>query len=232
MRVVVVLVLPQVMLQVVNLSVSSVRMQSVELYEDIYACQSDTGPLFLIVGIILATVPFLVALLLNVKSEGMHDVCREFDQLITCGKACVGVLIITLPTIGIVADIIPNARTYLLAASLLGFILPLHYQISWSRLHIIKRSKGMRNRLVLKKTNSSSAAVENGDDHETIQMAVEASASSKMFETLGNLKKAIEVNNDILTMFKSEGDYAYNVGFTNAEINSFGPKSQRWLLAL
>lgn len=125
-------------------------MQSVELYEDIYACQSDTGPLFLIVGIILATVPFLVALLLNVKSEGMHDVCREFDQLITCGKACVGVLIITLPTIGIVADIIPNARTYLLAASLLGFILPLHYQISWSRLHIIKRSKGMRNRLVLK----------------------------------------------------------------------------------
>ena len=33
-----------------------------------------------------------------------------------------------------------------------------------------------------------------------------ASASSKMFESMGNLKKAIEVDNDILTMFKEEGD--------------------------
>ena len=63
-RVVAMLVLPQVILQVVNLSVSSVRMQSVKLYEDdIYACQSDTGPVFLIFGIELAVIPFLVALL-------------------------------------------------------------------------------------------------------------------------------------------------------------------------
>ena len=231
MRVVAVLMMPQVLLQVINLSVSSIRMQSVEVYDGIYACESSTGPFFLILGIVLAVAPFFAALLLNVKSEGMHDLFREFDQLLTCGKTCIEVLVITLPTVGMVAHIIPNAHAYLLAASILSFILPLCYHIAWLRVYAIRRGKAKRTRDVLKNTNSSSATVATGDDLETIQMAEEASASSKMFESMGNLKKAIEVSNDILTMFKKEGDYVCDVGFTNAEILSFGPKSLKMVVS-
>ena len=231
MRVVAVLMIPQVLVQVINLSVSSIRMQSVEVYDDIYACQSDTGPLFLIFGIVLAVAPFFVALLLNVKSEGMHDVFREFDQILACGKTCIGVLVITLPTVGMISHIIPNAYAYLLAASLLSFLLPLCYQIAWLRVYAISRGKAKRTRDVLKNTNSSSFTDANGDDLETIQMAEEASASSTMFQTMGNLKEAVKINNDLLTMFKKEEDYACDVGFTNAEVNSFGPKTLKMVVS-
>ena len=122
---VVAVMMPQVLLQVINLSVSSIRMKSGEVYDGIFTCQSSTGPLFLILGIILAVVQFLVALLLNIQADGMHELFREFDQLLVCGNICFGVLLITLPTVGMVSNTISSAHSYLLAASLMSLILPL-----------------------------------------------------------------------------------------------------------
>ena len=52
-----------------------------------------------------------------------------------------------------------------------------------------------------------------------------------MLELMGNIAKAIEVNNDILTMFKKEGDYTYDDGFANAEVDSFGPKNLKMVVS-
>ena len=160
------------------------------MYDDIHACQSNTGPLFLILGIVIAVIPLFVALLLNIKSEGMPEIFREFDQLLACGKACVGVLTITLPTIGMLANANPSAHAYLLAASLLSPILPLCCQIAWSKLHVIKRSKGKNDKQnVLRRSSSlgsqSSSAGTRGDDLEILQIAEDAATSGKMFESMG-----------------------------------------------
>ena len=129
--------LPQIILQIINLSVPEVRMQSVVIDADLYACQCEIGPWLLALGTILASSPFFLALLLNVKSEGMPDLFREFDQIARSVRASIGVLWITLPTIAMVADILPNAHAYLLAGSLLSFILPLCHHIAWLRMSTI-----------------------------------------------------------------------------------------------
>ena len=180
MRVTAVLVLPQVLLQIVNVSVPSIRMQSVEVHDGVYACQSSTGPSLLIISIVLAVVPFLVALPLNIEFPGgVHKLFREFDQLLACGEACVGVLIIILPTVGMLANTIPSARAYLLTASLLSFILPLCYHIAWSRMYNIRQGKVKNDRNVLRRstsrTSQTSSAGTRGDDLETLQQAEDAS---------------------------------------------------------
>jgi hypothetical protein len=69
-----VLLAPQLVLQIINLSVPSVRMESVEIFEGegLYTCESKAaGPYFLIVGLVLAAIPFGISLLINLKSEGI-----------------------------------------------------------------------------------------------------------------------------------------------------------------
>jgi len=47
----------------------------------------------------------------------------------------------------------------------------------------------------------------------------------KMFDTMGSTSKAVAMNQDILTLFKAEGDdYSWEAGFTFSEIHSLGPK--------
>ena len=96
-------------------------------------------------------------------------------------------------------------------------------------------SRGKTTQQVLKRSTSSVSQSlstgENWEDLKTLQLAEDATISSKMFDAMGNLKRAIEVNNDILTMFKKEGDYNCDVGFTSAEINGFGPKTLKMVVS-
>ena len=70
MFVVMVLLIPQLLLQIVNISVLGVRMGSFEILEGVgvghYTCESRAGPYVLIVGIVLAAIPFGISLLINV----------------------------------------------------------------------------------------------------------------------------------------------------------------------
>ena len=63
-----VLIMPQIILQMTNLSMPVIRMQSVEIDDGLHICQCNIGSWLLLLGTIIASVPFLVALLLNVKS--------------------------------------------------------------------------------------------------------------------------------------------------------------------
>eukprot|EP00984_Skeletonema_dohrnii_P001296 scaffold401_cov144-Skeletonema_dohrnii-CCMP3373.AAC.7 len=47
-----------------------------------------------------------------------------------------------------------------------------------------------------------------------------------MFDTMWSTSKAVAMNQDILTLFKAEGDdFSWEAGFTLSEMNSLGPKS-------
>ena len=81
MRVTSILMMPQVILQILNISVPCMRMSSVELDDSIFICQSDTDIWLLIVGILIASMPFFLLLLLNVKRVGTPDQFREYNEI-------------------------------------------------------------------------------------------------------------------------------------------------------
>eukprot|EP00984_Skeletonema_dohrnii_P001295 scaffold401_cov144-Skeletonema_dohrnii-CCMP3373.AAC.6 len=117
--VVMVLLIPQLVLQIINLSVPSVRMGSVETLEGEghYTCESRTGPYVLFVGIVLAVIPFGISLLINIESKGIPDKFRELDEIAASMVSSFWVLLATLPTVGMIGQTQPNSRAYLLAAS-------------------------------------------------------------------------------------------------------------------
>lgn len=96
-RVTLVLILPQIILQIINVSLQSTRMYSVEVTNGVYICESDSGIALLIFGIVLAVVPFILSLLLNIESLGMPDKFREYDEVWNSMISSVCILIITLP---------------------------------------------------------------------------------------------------------------------------------------
>jgi len=230
-RVTAVLTMPQIILQIANLSVPAIRMQSVEIDDGLYCCQCDIGPWLLVLGTIFASAPFFVALLLNVKSEGIPEIFTEFTQIETCVRASICVLSITMPTVMMIANVVPNAHAYLMTSSLMSFVLPLCYHISWLRVSTITRENAKAKRDRIKKNTAPgiiSSIVrtrDRTDDLETLQIAEDAKIMSTMFETMGNFKKAVEINDITLSLFKNDGEYQCDDGFTDAEIESFGPKT-------
>eukprot|EP00985_Skeletonema_marinoi_P020661 scaffold12338_cov77-Skeletonema_marinoi.AAC.1 len=244
--VVMVLLIPQLVLQIVNLSVPGVRMGSVEILEGVgeghYTCESRAGPYVLIVGIVLAAAPFVISLLINVESEGIPDKFRELDDILASMASSFWMLLATLPTVGMIGQTQPNARAYLVAASVLSFVLPLSYNIAQTRLQSITMSTGIargkanskqgssiqrqQTRRTVSDLSSSSRDGKVQDDPQILQAAEETAVMGKMFDTMGSTSKAVAMNRDILTLFKAEGDdFSWEAGFAPSEINSLGPKS-------
>eukprot|EP00984_Skeletonema_dohrnii_P024757 scaffold13890_cov76-Skeletonema_dohrnii-CCMP3373.AAC.2 len=243
--VVVVLLVPQLLLQIVNLSVPSVRMGSVEILEGVgvghYTCESFSGPYALIVGIVLAAIPFGISLLINIKSEGIPDKFRELDDIVASMTSSFWMLLATLPTVGMIGQTQPNARAYLLAASVLSFVLPLSHNIAQTRLQNVAMSTGRARKNANSKQgtsiqrqtkqtsselSSSSRDGKTQDDPQLLQAAEETAVMGKMFGTMGSASKAVAMNRDILTLFKAESDdFSWEAGFTLSEIHSLGPKS-------
>lgn len=229
------LLLPQILLQIINLSVTAARMQSIQI-GGIHMCQSDIGYWFLAPGIVLALAPFVLALILNVKSQSsMPDVLREYDQILNSMKIAIGVLSITLPTVAMISQSTPNAHAYLMSASLLSFVLPLSYNIAWTKIWAIRKSTNgrtsqrRRSPTTVRRTNSeptsSSLSDKDGDSLETLKDAEDAAVMGTMYSNIGSIKKALEVDADILSMFKDDGEYSSDKGFSDTEIRRFGPKT-------
>eukprot|EP00984_Skeletonema_dohrnii_P020060 scaffold9695_cov74-Skeletonema_dohrnii-CCMP3373.AAC.3 len=239
----VVLLIPQLVLQIINLSVPGVRMGSVEILEDEghYICESRAGPYVLIVGIVLAAIPFVISLLINIKSKGVPDKFRELDDIVASMASSFWMLLATLPTVGMIGQTQPNARAYLMAASVLSFVLPLSYNIAQTRLQNVTMSTGLARGKANNKqgasiqtksstrTSSDLSSSRDGqvqDDPQILQAAEETAVMGKMFGTMGSTSKAVAMNRDILTLFKVEGDdYSWEAGFTLSEVHSLGPKS-------
>lgn len=212
-RVTLVLMLPQIILQVIIVSLPSTRMHSVEIYDETYVCQSDTGIWLLLVGIVFAAMPFLLSLLLNIESVGMPDKFREYDQILTSIVESARNLIITLPMAALVKESTPSVYAYLIAASCLSFVLPLVYNISWSKMSTTATMDDIK--------RQPSAL---GGDILLFKKAEDLAITGEMFDTMGQTAKALDVDRDILTLYKAEGGvFVWEIGFNSEEIKSLGP---------
>jgi len=246
----IVLLAQQLVLQIINLSVPSVRMESVEIFagEGLYTCECKAaGPYFLIVGIVLAAIPFGISLLINLKSEGIPDKFRELDDILASMAASFWMLVTTLPTVGMMGQMQPHACAYLLAASVLSVVLPLFYNIAQAKFQnaarvatnskqgsSIQRESIFNIRREVKRTSSDlSSRSRNGkveDDLQILEAAEERAVMGKMFETMGSTSKAVAMNRDILTLFKVKEEFTWETGFTLSEIHFLGPKSLEFVV--
>jgi len=90
-------------------------MERVKIFEGegLYTCESKAaGPYFLIVRIVLAAIPFGISLLINLKSEGVPDNFRELDDILASMAASFWMLVTTLPTVGMMGQMLPHACAY------------------------------------------------------------------------------------------------------------------------
>ena len=229
MWVVVVLLIPQLVLQIINLALPNVRLESVEVYEEVYVCESGNGSWSLVVGIVLFIIPFIVSLLLNTTGDGaVPNQFRELSEIASSLFISCCILIITLPTATMVKYIIPEVYTYLMGASVLSFTLPYASNIAWKRACVIK-SHGMKKpttRTSSERSSSKPAALDKDSENtfDRLKEAGDAAIMSKMFETMGQQNKALEIDRGILSLFKSDGEYSWEDGFNTSEIRSLGPK--------
>ena len=115
----------------------------------------------LVVGILFAAIPFILSLLLNVKSVGVPDKFREYDEIWKSMASSFYILIITLPMAVIVEEILPNVYAYLMAASTVSFIIPLCYNIAWAKINATATIDDLKRR---NSTGDSSPRDEKGID--------------------------------------------------------------------
>ena len=138
-RLVWLLMLPQIVLQITLLSVPATKVRSNEIANDVYVCQSTVNDVGLVMaGIILAAAPFLLALLLNIKSDKALEKFREFDNIASSMKISIHVLAITLPTYAMIGHTVPTARAYLVASSVISLIFPLCHNVAWSKVCLLR----------------------------------------------------------------------------------------------
>jgi len=227
-RVTMILMIPQIVLQIINVSLPSTRVHSVEIDNGIYVCQSDTGIWLLIVGAVLAVLPFFLSLLLNVKSIGIPDQFREYEEISSSMISSISILIITLPTANMIRGIIPTVYTYLTAASVLSVVLPMCYNISYTKMN----SSVTMDDIKRHKPHSSSSSSSGEDDLELIKRAEDITTMASMFDTMGQTSKALDIDKDILSLFKKDKEkYTWEMGYTTSEISSLGPKSLEVVLS-
>jgi len=209
---------------IINLSIP-IRLESVEVYEGVYICESAAGLWSLIIGITLIVIPFFLSLLLNTKGDGaVPDQFRELSEIASSLFASCCILIITLPTASTTKDIVPEVYTYLLGASVLSFTLPCCFCIALKRAHAIK-SQGTK-KIVGKPTRTSNKRLSLNSEHNLTRLkeAEDTAIMGKMFSSMGQQNKAVEIGRGILTLFKSDGEYSWDDGFNSSETRSLGPK--------
>ncbi len=239
--VVLMLLIPQLVLQIVNLSVPSVRMDSVEMIGDEghFTCESNTGPYVLTLGILLASMPFAISLLINIESKGMPDKFRELDKIAASLTSSFWMLLGTLPAAGMIGQTQPNAHAYLLAASVLSCVLPLCYNFALTRLHVNmstglakgntngKQGTSLPTQMTRTSPNLSTSSRDGKvqDDPHILSAAEKTAVMGDMFDTMGSTSKALDMNKGVLTLFKGDDEFSWEGGFTLSEIQSLGPKS-------
>lgn len=78
----------------------------------------------------------------------------------------------------------------------------------------------------IKRETQSNISTSEGEDLLLFKKAEDLFITGQMFETMGQLSKALEVDKDILSLFKAkDNDFEWNIGFNTAEVNNIGPKS-------
>jgi tetratricopeptide (TPR) repeat protein len=215
-----ILMIPQLTLQILNIALPVMR-----------ATPTKRPTVPFVFGILLTAFPFFLALILN-TSQGSRTppIFREYDKIKSSILIALTVLVVTIPSMLMLpaATDVPNLTAFLQTASLLGLALPLFYYIAFVKFISIRtRSSDKINSkdALLRRNSSDSASNQRNDDADKLNAAEEAMTMAKMLEHMGRYDAAEDAFTRTLSLFKLQGEYSIQGGFTQKEIQSFGVKS-------
>ena len=209
MRTILILILPQVLLQIVILAVPSLRSAPNIVYHDYYGvtvgqatCQSSTAvsgggsSWQLYVSIIFALLPYCLAYLLNVRPktelEQLPDIIDERKSLRLSFAIFTRVLVIAAPVIGLTLYA-PAARAYATISSVLGLPLALCYHIAYVKLESSTMTSKKQQRFSVSSFDGS-----NGDK----SSAAVAVKMAEMYAKIGRTEETIQLVEETLSAFR------------------------------
>ena len=213
----VILMMPQLTLQILNVVIPIMR-----------ATSTNRPIVPFVIGLVLTALPFFLALLLNTSEGSSWQIFQEYEMIKSSVLIALTVLVITIPSMLMVpAEVeVPNLTAFLQTASLLGLALPLFYQIAFVKFISIRTKSFDNSKDVLsRKKSSDSASSQMNDDAVKISAAEEAMTMAKMLGHMGSLDASVDAFHKTLSFFKLQGKYSIQDGFTRKEIQSFSAKS-------
>lgn len=218
MRTILILILPQVLLQIVILAIPSLRSVQSIVYTDYYGvtvgqkiCQGSKAVSWqLYVSIALALFPYIVAYLLNQRPrtelEQLPDMIDEREALRLSFGIFIRVLVIAAPVIGLTLYS-PAARVYASICLVLGLPLALCYHIAYMKLVSTMTSTS--------KQRSSSSVRTSTDSIGDKSSAAYALKMAEMYSKIGRTEETIQLVEETLSIFRkgvSSGVIAANIG--------------------
>lgn len=221
MRTILILILPQVLLQIVILAIPSLRSVQSIVYTDYYGvtvgqkiCQGSTAVSWqLYVSIALALFPYIVAYLLNQRPrtelEQLPDMIDEREALRLSFGIFIRVLVIAAPVIGLTLYS-PAARVYASICLVLGLPLALCYHIAYMKLVSTMTSTSKQRRF-----SSSSSVRTSTDSIGDKSSAAYALKMAEMYSKIGRTEETIQLVEETLSIFRkgvSSGVIAANIG--------------------
>jgi hypothetical protein len=232
MRATLFMILPQLIWQVVVLSVPMLR-SSRELVSytfvagggmnnngfvtmEQYQCQSSVGFWPNYVSILLTLFPYVIAYLLNVrpKSELDHlpEMINERDHLKHSFSIFVRVLVVALPMIGLTLKNNPSAKAYGAICAVLGLPLACCYHIAYVKLNSTKSNITKHQGMSSSRSAASSSVM--NDDANGRSNAALAVRMAEMYSRIGRVEETVQLVDETLGVFRkgNSGNHLGNLG--------------------
>ena len=220
LRVVTLLILPQLLLQLIVILAPSVRSVAAMSYDDYagvmfsnYECQSPAaGSWHIYLGIMFVALPLGIALLLNMRPkqelERLPDSINETEGIKSSIRIGIIVLIITLPIMILAA--LPLVNAYAAICATLGLPLALWWHIAVAKL------KALWGNGVEEKHRSSIVTTTGATEQKST--AAFALKMSEMYSNMGQDDKVVDIIEETLQTFtKSNSSIPFSVSSEQTE---------------
>jgi len=236
MRATVVMILPQLLWQIVVISVPMLRSSrellsynnrnynddqaAVVVTMEQYQCQSSVGFWPNYVSIVLTLLPFAIAYLLNVRPKSeldqLPEIIDERDHLKKSFYIVARVLVVAVPMIGLTYQNNPEAKAYGAICAVLALPLACCYHIAYVKLYSTKSNSISKQQR--RKSMSSGSVLSGGDDNaDGRSSAAVAVRMAEMYSRIGRVEETVQLVDETLGVFRkgNSGNHIGNLGLQN-----------------
>ena len=234
MRATVVMILPQLLWQIVVMSVPMLRSsrellsynnhnynhnhndQMMEVTMEQYQCQSSVGFWPNYVSIVLTLLPFAIAYLLNVRPKSeldqLPEIIDEREHLKQSFYIVARVLVVAVPMIGLTYQNNPEAKAYGAICAVLALPLACCYHIAYVKLFSTKSDSISRQQM-----SSGSVLSGGGDNADGRSSAAVAVRMAEMYSRIGRVEETVQLVDETLGVFRkgNSGNHIGNLGLQN-----------------
>ena len=258
-RTIVLLIIPQILLQIVIIAVPALRYTQQTIYYEYYGitfgqevCQSSSSTAIgsswqLYVSILFTLLPYTCAYLLNIRTKAeldqLPDIIDERDSLKVSFQIFLQILMVAAPVIGLTLYA-PSARTYATICSVLGLPLALCYHIAYVKLATTNPSNISQQRRTSKSASIISTSGDSNEGGSSRSSAAFAVKMAEMYSKIGRTEETVQLVEETLSVWKgsrstgvtgisnSDGREEVGSGFTKKDLKALEPEELQLIIQL